>query len=126
MTTRPQIIKRAMAAPEQWRSATNRFADLPLNEFEVSRVAQGQRLMLRSAFAQDTCLAFTSMNELVEAGRCDENYKNLWVFDSTEAAFKLARDATMCLDVFHGASLGTYWCHGAFNLHAMQTTAVLP
>ena len=107
---------------EAWRSTPSAFADLPLRGWEVSARAEGRQTQLtltnQSGVAGDECLTFVGINQLLTLSACAALDTQLWAHDAESNAFRVQRDAKMCLDVFISqstATLGVYWCHGQVN-----------
>jgi len=98
---------------QPWTATPSLFADLPLREF-VARGAQGPSHLL-SALGGGGCVELVSANQVLRTARCSRTDGTLWVYEPRSMAFQSARDTSLCLDIFNGASLGAYWCHAGIN-----------
>jgi hypothetical protein len=107
-------MEAAESRGESWGESPSLFADLPLHEFVESRRARGRSHLLRTdALGPTECLGLVAANRLLAATPCTR--ADGWIYKPDSMAFASARDTSLCLDVFDGATLGAYWCHGGPN-----------
>mmetsp|Transcript_30372 Transcript_30372/g.63896 ORF Transcript_30372/g.63896 Transcript_30372/m.63896 type:complete len:201 (-) Transcript_30372:294-896(-) len=121
-----------------WWNTTNLFADLPLREYLVDRTAKEPGFLLsQTNHLEDDCFAYIGTNQVLGTAPCEasstvkalasENkMASLWVYDATTGSFKLARDTSLCLDIFISqagfSGMGVYWCHGGVNQRFLRTS----